>query len=81
MFIGVPALLVLIAAFLVVMPVVDNPQVSRREQQVDCHDDGSLKCGFKAEVDLHIRTYFAMIFHNHNWMTAEMAARVLGCGK
>ena len=26
-FIGVPALLVLIAAFLVVMPVVDNPQV------------------------------------------------------
>ena len=31
-FIGIPALLVLIAAFLVVMPVVDNPQVS--EQQV-----------------------------------------------
>ena len=26
-FIGIPALLVLIAAFLVVMPVVDNPQV------------------------------------------------------
>ena len=28
-FIGVPALLVLIAAFLVVMPVVDNPQVTK----------------------------------------------------
>ena len=34
-FIGVPALLVLIAAFLVVMPVVDNPQV-RSKQQVVC---------------------------------------------
>ena len=28
-FIGVPAVLVLIAAFLVVMPVVDNPQVRK----------------------------------------------------
>ena len=49
--------------------------------QVVCRDDGSLKCGFKAEVKLHIRTYFAMIFHNHNWMITEMAARVFGCGK
>ena len=46
-FIGVPAVLVLIAAFLVVMPVVDNPQV-RKEQTpnrwiLNFDDDDALK--------------------------------------
>ena len=47
-FIGVPALL--IAAFLVVMPVVDNPQV--RKEQVDFDDDDALKYDMRLQSGL-----------------------------
>ena len=52
MFIGVPALLVLIAAFLVVMPVVDNPQV--RKEQVDFDDDDALKYDMRLQSGLKL---------------------------
>ena len=51
-FIGVPALLVLIAAFLVVMPVVDNPQV--RKEQVDFDDDDALKYDMRLQSGLKL---------------------------
>ena len=49
-FIGVPALL--IAAFLVVMPVVDNPQV--RKEQVDFDDDDALKYDMRLQSGLKL---------------------------
>ena len=49
-FIGVPAVLVLIAAFLVVMPVVDNPQV--KNEQVDFDDDDALKYDMRLQSGL-----------------------------
>ena len=45
-----PALLVLIAAFLVVMPVIDNPQV--RKEQVDFDDDDALKYDMRLQSGL-----------------------------